>query len=89
MTAAPAAPEQLRTTAVRRLAERASGLRAVWQERRQRVRQLPRRIRIGRRVALILVLGVLGGVVVDRFLLTVDVVVTGGIRRRPAPTARR
>jgi len=116
MTTAAPAPEQVRTSAVRRLAravltfavrarrERggdwgeallaefaethgdweavrwaASGLRAVWHERRRRARQLPRRIRIARRVALVMVLGVLAGLVTNRFVLSVGYVASGSM----------
>jgi signal peptidase I len=116
MTAAPAAPEQIMTTAVRRLAHRvltfavrgkherggdwgeallaefaetrgdweavrwaASGLRAVWHERRQKAKLLPRRVRIGRRVALIAVVGLLGGLVADRFVLSTGFVASGSM----------
>jgi signal peptidase I len=116
MTTTPAAPEQLKTTAVRRLAhavlafavrgrhERggdwgeallaefaetrgdweavrwaASGLRAVWQERRQKTRQLPRHIRIGRRVVLILVIGLVAGLGVDRFVLSTGRTLSGSM----------
>jgi signal peptidase I len=118
MTATPATPEQVETTAVRRLAhavlafavrgkqERggdwgeallaefaetrgdweavrwaASGLRAVWQERRQKTRQLPRHIRIGRRVALIVVIGLVGGLGVDRFVLSTGRVLSGSMEQ--------
>jgi signal peptidase I len=57
----------------------ASGLRAVWHERRGRVRQLPRRVRIGRRVALIAVLGIAGGLLVNRFVLSVAVMPSGSM----------
>ena len=48
----------------------AGGLRTAWRERRQRVRQLPRAIRIGRRVAIAAVLVVVAGAAVSRFALT-------------------
>jgi signal peptidase I len=116
VSAAPAAPERVRTTAVRAVArwvltsavrgrrERGgdwgeallaefaetrgdreavrwavSGLRAVWHERRGRVRQLPRRVRISRRLALIALLGIAGGLMVDRFVLSVAVMPSGSM----------
>jgi len=116
MTAAPAAPEQVRASAVRRLAQAvltlavrgrrerggdwgeallaefaetrgdweavrwaASGLRAVWHERRQRVRRLPRRVRIARGAALIVVLGILGGLLINRFVLSVGYMQSGSM----------
>jgi signal peptidase I len=48
----------------------AGGLRTVWRERRQRIRQLPRATRIGRRVAIAAVLVVVAGIPVSRFALT-------------------
>ncbi|GIJ61238.1 hypothetical protein Vau01_087540 [Virgisporangium aurantiacum] len=48
----------------------AGGLRTAWRERRQRVRELPRAIRIGRRVAIATVLVLVAGVAVSRFALT-------------------
>ena len=56
-----------------------SGLRAVWQERRRRARELPRPIRIGRRVAVVALLGIVGGLAIDRFVLSIDVVLTGSM----------
>ncbi|MEV6596215.1 signal peptidase I [Actinoplanes sp. NPDC051346] len=49
----------------------AGGLRAVWQERRARARHLPRHIRISRRVAAVVVVGTLAGLLVNQFALTV------------------
>lgn len=48
----------------------AGGLRAVWQERRNRVRELPRFRRISRRLAGTAVLAVVAALLVDQFLLT-------------------
>jgi signal peptidase I len=48
----------------------AGGLRAVWRERRQRIRHLPRATRIGRRVAIAAVLVIVAAVPVSRFVLT-------------------
>ncbi|GIJ75496.1 signal peptidase I [Virgisporangium ochraceum] len=46
------------------------GLRTVWRERRQRIRQLPRATRIRRRAAVAAVLAVVAGLSVARFALT-------------------
>lgn len=51
----------------------AGGLRAVWHERRARVRQLPRHLRISRRIATIALAGILGGLFIHQFVLTVGV----------------
>ncbi|MEV6345162.1 signal peptidase I [Actinoplanes sp. NPDC051851] len=55
----------------------AGGLRAVRLERRN---ALPRVVRIRRRVALVGVLGVLGGALVNQYVLTVDVVLSGSMQ---------
>ncbi|MEV4641490.1 signal peptidase I [Actinoplanes sp. NPDC049548] len=55
------------------------GLRAVWLERRGRIRQLPRHIRIGRRVASVAVVGLLGGLVVNTFVVTVHYMPSGSM----------
>jgi signal peptidase I len=49
----------------------AGGLRAVWQERRARHRQLPRIVRIRRRAVRIALIGIAAGLVVNRFVLSV------------------
>lgn len=51
----------------------AGGLRAVWHERRARIRQLPRHIRISRRIATVVVAGILGGLFINQYVLTVGV----------------
>jgi signal peptidase I len=48
----------------------AGGLRAVWHERRARVRGLPRAVRIQRMVAATAVLGLLASLVINQFALT-------------------
>jgi signal peptidase I len=49
----------------------AGGLRAVWHERRARRRELPRIVRIRRRAVLIALIGIVAGLVVNRFVLSV------------------
>lgn len=48
----------------------AGGLRAVWHERRARIRGLPRAVRIQRAVAATAVLGLLASLVINQFVLT-------------------
>ncbi|HEX8343598.1 MAG TPA: signal peptidase I [Actinoplanes sp.] len=55
----------------------AGGLRAVWQERRNRVRELPRVRRVSRRVVGTTVLALVAAVLVNQFLLTARYVPSG------------
>ncbi|GAA0577552.1 hypothetical protein GCM10010172_72880 [Paractinoplanes ferrugineus] len=57
----------------------AGGLRAVWHERRDRRRELPRMVRIRRRVVRIALLGIAAGLVVNHFVLTVGYQPSGGM----------
>jgi signal peptidase I len=49
----------------------AGGLRAAWQERRGRSRHLPRFQRVSRRIALVTVLSLIAGLLINQFVLTV------------------
>ena len=55
------------------------GLRALWHERRARRRELPRIVRIRRRVVLILLIGIAAGLFVNRFVLTVGYQASGSM----------
>ncbi len=55
------------------------GLRAAWHERRRRVRQLPRNVRIKRRAVAVLVIAVVAGVAVNQWVLTVHRVASGSM----------
>ncbi|MEU4238430.1 signal peptidase I [Actinoplanes sp. NPDC026619] len=57
----------------------AGGLRTVWRERRARRRELPRIVRIRRRAVLVVLIGLLAGLVVNRFVLTVGRVWSGSM----------
>ncbi|OJF16016.1 signal peptidase I [Couchioplanes caeruleus] len=57
----------------------AGGLRAVWQERRARVRQLPRYTRISRRIVMVAVIGAVAGFLTNQYALTVRFVPSGGM----------
>lgn len=57
----------------------AGGLRTVWQERRQRVRQLPRHTRIARGIAVAAAVSLLGGLAFNRYVMSVAYVVTGSM----------
>jgi signal peptidase I len=57
----------------------AGGLRAVWHARRVRRRELPRIVRIRRRAALIVLIGLAAGLFVNRFLLTVGYQASGSM----------
>ncbi|GIF22582.1 hypothetical protein Ate02nite_53120 [Paractinoplanes tereljensis] len=57
----------------------AGGLRVMWHERRARRRELPRIVRIRRRVVLIVLIGLAVGLVVNRFVLTVGYVDNGSM----------
>jgi signal peptidase I len=58
----------------------AGGLRAARYERRARRRELPRLVRIRRRVVLIALIGVVGGLAVNRFLLSVGYEPSGSMQ---------
>jgi signal peptidase I len=57
----------------------AGGLRAVWHARRARLRELPRIVRIRRRAALIVLVGIAAGLFVNRFVLSVGFVESGSM----------
>jgi len=57
----------------------AGGLRTVWQERRQRVRQLPRHHRIARGIAVAAAVSLLAGLAFSRYVMSVGYVVTGSM----------
>ena len=57
----------------------AGGLRTAWRERRQRIRQLPRATRIGRRVAIAAVLVIVAGITVNRFALSPQYMASAGM----------
>lgn len=57
----------------------AGGLRAVRHERRSRALQLPRIVRIRRRAALIVLIGIVGGLVVNRYALSVGIILTSSM----------
>jgi signal peptidase I len=55
------------------------GLRAVWHERRARIKTLPRTVRIQRRIAATVVLGVFAALGVNQFALTTRYMPTGSM----------
>jgi len=55
------------------------GLRAAWHERRRRVRQLPRYVRITRRAVTVLVIAVVAGLAVNQWVMTVQMIATGSM----------
>jgi signal peptidase I len=57
----------------------AGGLRAVWHERRGRIKTLPRRVRIQRRAAATALLGLLAAVIVNQFALTTRYMPSGAM----------
>lgn len=57
----------------------AGGLRAVWHERRARRQALPRIVRIRRRAVLIALVGVVAGLAVNHFVLSVGYVASGSM----------
>ncbi|AEV85145.1 Signal peptidase I T [Actinoplanes sp. SE50] len=58
----------------------AGGLRAARYERRARVRELPRMVRIRRRAVLIALIGIVGGLLVNRFVVTVGYEPSGSMQ---------
>jgi signal peptidase I len=57
----------------------AGGLRTVWQERRARVRELPRRVRVQRAIMATAVLGLLASFAVNQFALSARYVASGSM----------
>ncbi|MEV4702866.1 signal peptidase I [Actinoplanes sp. NPDC049316] len=57
----------------------AGGLRTVWRERRRRARELPRPLRFARGTVLVLVVGLLAGVVVSRYVMSVGYIPSGSM----------
>jgi signal peptidase I len=55
------------------------GLRAAWHERRRRVRQLPRSVRIARGAVAVLVVGVVAGIAVNQWIATVHMAASGSM----------
>lgn len=55
------------------------GLRAAWQERRRRVRHLPRGVRVTRRAAAALLIAVVGGLAVNQWVMTVHMTASGSM----------
>jgi signal peptidase I len=55
------------------------GLRAAWHERRRRVSQLPRSVRITRRAVGVLLVAVLAGLAVNQWVLTVHEMASGSM----------
>jgi signal peptidase I len=57
----------------------AGGLRAVWHERRRRARELPRPLRISRRIAVIAVVALVAAVLVNQFVMNVAMMSSGSM----------
>lgn len=57
------------------------GLRAAWQERRRRVRELPLRVRITRRVLAAVAVMVVGGLAVNQWVLTTYYMPSGSMEQ--------
>jgi signal peptidase I len=55
------------------------GLRAAWHERRRRVGELPRKVRVTRRAVAVLIIAVAAGFVVNQWVMTVHEVATGAM----------
>ncbi|GAA2577649.1 hypothetical protein GCM10010435_62270 [Winogradskya consettensis] len=55
------------------------GLRAAWHERRRRIHQLPRHVRITRRAVSVLIIAVVAGLAVNQWLLTVHTMPSGSM----------